>query len=309
MATRARIGISGWRYTPWRGEFYPPGLPEREELAYAAQRFATIELNGSFYSLQRPEYYARWFEQVPARFVFAVKGSRYITHMLRLKGVETALANFFASGVLKLEHKLGPLLWQLPPTLKFDEQRIEHFLSLLPRTTKEAARLARRHDERVAGRSYLRVVKERKLRHALEVRHPSFATPQAVQLLRDQDVALVVADTAGRWPFLEDVTSDFVYVRLHGDAKLYESGYTDAALERWAARVRAWRDGRPFSGATLAAEPPRRARRRDVYVYFDNDIKVHAPYDAQSLAAKVAARTSHEKTRHESQQQAQALPR
>lgn len=309
MATRARIGISGWRYAPWRGEFYPPGLPEREELAYAAQRFATIELNGSFYSLQRPEYYARWFEQVPARFVFAVKGSRYITHMLRLKGVETALANFFASGVLKLEHKLGPLLWQLPPTLKFDEQRIEHFLSLLPRTTKEAARLARRHDERVAGRSYLRVVKERKLRHALEVRHPSFATPQAVQLLRDQDVALVVADTAGRWPFLEDVTSDFVYVRLHGDAKLYESGYTDAALERWAARVRAWRDGRPFSGATLAAEAPRRARRRDVYVYFDNDIKVHAPYDAQSLAAKVAARTSHEKTRHESQQQAQALPR
>ena len=309
MATRARIGISGWRYAPWRGEFYPPGLPEREELAYAAQRFATIELNGSFYSLQRPEYYARWFEQVPARFVFAVKGSRYITHMLRLKGVETALANFFASGVLKLEHKLGPLLWQLPPTLKLDEQRIEHFLSLLPRTTKEAARLARRHDERVAGRSYLRVVKERKLRHALEVRHPSFATPQAVQLLRDQDVALVVADTAGRWPFLEDVTSDFVYVRLHGDAKLYESGYTDAALERWAARVRAWRDGRPFSGATLAAEAPRRARRRDVYVYFDNDIKVHAPYDAQSLAAKVAARTSHEKTRHESQQQAQALPR
>ena len=309
MATRARIGISGWRYAPWRGEFYPPGLPEREELAYAAQRFATIELNGSFYSLQRPEYYARWFEQVPARFVFAVKGSRYITHMLRLKGVETALANFFASGVLKLEHKLGPLLWQLPPTLKLDEQRIEHFLSLLPRTTKEAARLARRHDERVAGRSYLRVVKERKLRHALEVRHPSFATPQAVQLLRDQDVALVVADTAGRWPFLEDVTSDFVYVRLHGDAKLYESGYTDAALERWAARIRAWRDGRPFAGATLAAEPPRRARRRDVYVYFDNDIKVHAPYDAQSLAAKVAARTSHEKTRHESQQQAQALPR
>jgi uncharacterized protein YecE (DUF72 family) len=304
-----RIGISGWRYAGWRGKFYPKSHPQKRELAYAAERFSTIELNGSFYSLQRPEYYARWFEQVPARFVFAVKGSRYITHMLRLKGVETALANFFASGVLKLEHKLGPLLWQLPPMQPFDEPRIERFLSQLPRTTKEAARLARRHDQRVAGRSYLRVNKERRLRHALEVRHPSFATPQAVKLLREQGVALVVADTAGRWPFLEDVTSDFVYVRLHGDAKLYESGYTDAALDRWAARVRAWRDGRTLPAAKLAGAPPSRARRRDVYVYFDNDIKVHAPYDAMNLAAKVAARTSHEETRPQSHRQAQALPR
>jgi uncharacterized protein YecE (DUF72 family) len=309
MATRAWIGISGWRYAPWRGDFYPPGLPEREELAYAAQRFSTIELNGSFYSLQRAEYYARWFDQVPARFVFAVKGSRYITHMLRLRGVETALANFFASGVLRLRHKLGPLLWQLPPTLQFDEQRIERFLALLPRTTKEASRLARRHDERVTGRSYLRVDKERRLRHALEVRHSSFATPQAIELLRKHDVALVVADTAGRWPFLEDLTSDFVYVRLHGDAKIYESGYTDAALARWAARVRAWRDGRQPPAAMLAAAPPRRARKRDVYVYFDNDIKVRAPYDAMNLAARVAARTSHEKTRQASHRQPQALSR
>jgi uncharacterized protein YecE (DUF72 family) len=288
MTSRAWIGISGWRYAPWRGEFYPPGLPERQELAYAAARFPTIELNGSFYSLQRPEYYARWYEQVPDEFLFAVKGSRYITHMLRLRGVEKALANFFASGVLALEDKLGPLLWQLPPTLKLDD-RLEPFLASLPRTTKDAAKLARGHDERVKGRSYLRTARDRPLRHALEVRHASFATAELVALLRKHGVALVVADTAGRWPFLEDVTAEFVYVRLHGDVELYRSGYTDAALERWAARVRAWRDGRKLSGTKLLA-PAGRARRRDVYVYFDNDVKVHAPFDALSLAAKVEGR-------------------
>jgi uncharacterized protein YecE (DUF72 family) len=307
MATRVLIGISGWRYAPWRGEFYPPGLPQDDELAYAAGLFPTIELNGSFYSLQRPEYYARWYEQVPRRFLFAIKGSRYITHMLRLRGVETALANFFASGVLVLEDKLGPFLWQLPPTLKFERDRVEQFLSALPRTTKDAARVARRHDNRVAGRSHLSVEQDRELRHALEVRHTSFATPEVIELLRAQNVALVVADTAGRWPFLEDVTSDFVYVRLHGDAKIYESGYTDEALERWAARIRAWRDGRPQRAATLAAPPPTRARQRDVYVYFDNDIKVHAPYDALSLAAKIDARIGHEKTPRKGERQPRAL--
>jgi len=290
MATQALIGISGWRYTPWRGEFYPPGLPERDELKYAADLFPTIELNGSFYSLQRPEYYERWYEQVPEHFVFAIKGSRYITHMKRLRSAETALANFFASGLLALEHKLGPFLWQLPPTLKLDEQRLAEFLELLPRSTKEAAKLARRHDERVKGRAYLRVAQDRELRHALEVRHPSFETPKLIDLLREQGVALVVADTAGRWPLLEDVTADFVYVRLHGDVKLYESGYTDKALERWAKRIRAWRDGRKPPSTNLAAPPPRPAKL-DVYVYFDNDIKVHAPYDAMSLAAKVEGRT------------------
>jgi uncharacterized protein YecE (DUF72 family) len=307
MATRALIGISGWRYAPWRGEFYPPGLPERDELKFAAERFPTIELNGSFYSLQRPEYYARWFEQVPDDFVFAIKGSRYITHMLRLRGVETALANFFASGVLALEHKLGPLLWQLPPTFELDTERLLEFFALLPRTTKEAAKLARRHDERVKGRSFMRVRDDRSLRHALEVRHPSFATKELVELLREQHVALVVADTAGRWPFLEDVTADFVYVRLHGDEELYKSGYTDAALERWAARIRAWRDGRKPPATKLVAAAPR-SEHRDVYVYFDNDVKVHAPYDAMNLATMVEG-TSHEESHPESTSQARPLPR
>jgi uncharacterized protein YecE (DUF72 family) len=307
MATRALIGISGWRYAPWRGVFYPPGLPERDELKFAGERFPTIELNGSFYSLQRPEYYQRWYEQVPDDFVFAIKGSRYITHMLRLRGVEKALANLFASGVLALEDKLGPVLWQLPPALKLDVALLEKFFSLLPRTTKEAAKLARRHDERVKGRAYLRAGADRPLRHALEVRHETFATAELVELLREHEVALVVADTAGRWPFLEDVTADFVYVRLHGDVELYKSGYTDAALERWAARIRAWRDGRkPPSTTKLVARQPR-LERRDVYVYFDNDVKVHAPYDAINLAAKVEG--IHHEEDHERQAQARPLPR
>jgi uncharacterized protein YecE (DUF72 family) len=307
MAARAFIGISGWRYAPWRGHFYPEELPERDELAYAAARFPTIELNGSFYSLQRPEYYRRWYEQTPAEFTFAVKGSRYITHMKRLRGVETALANFFASGVLALEDKLGPFLWQLPPTLRFDADTLARFLEALPRTTRDAAKLARRHDRRVDGRAYLDAGAQRTLRHALEIRHSSFATLELVALLREQGVALVVADTAGRWPFLEDVTADFVYVRLHGDVKLYESGYTDAALERWAERIRAWRDGRKAPATTLLARPPRR-RGRDVYVYFDNDIKVHAPYDAMQLAAKVTKRRHHEKARRQPHEQARAVP-
>jgi uncharacterized protein YecE (DUF72 family) len=222
----ARIGISGWRYTPWRGDFYPEGLAQKNELAFAAERFPTIELNGSFYSLQRPESYARWYADVPEDFVFAVKGSRYITHMLRLRGVETALANLFASGLCELREKLGPFLWQLPPTLAFEPDKLAAFLALLPRTGAAAADLARRHDARVSGRVKLDFDPRMRLRHALEVRHRSFETPAFVALLRRHRVALVAADTAGKWPLIEDVTADFVYVRLHGDEKIYESGYT-----------------------------------------------------------------------------------
>jgi uncharacterized protein YecE (DUF72 family) len=286
----AFVGISGWRYAPWRGDFYPRGLAQKRELEFAAERFATIELNGSFYSLQRPESYAAWREAVPDGFVFAIKGSRYITHMLRLRGVETALANFFASGLFELEDKLGPFLWQFPERSAYDRERLDAFFRLLPRTGAEAARLARKHDARVAGRARLDTDPRRKLRHAIEVRHPSFVQPEFIELLRKREIALVVADTAGKWPLLEDVTADFVYVRLHGDMKLYESGYSDRALDDWARKVRAWLAGRQPRGARTASRraPPPRAHR-DVYVYFDNDIKVHAPYDAQRLASKLGA--------------------
>lgn len=291
MATATtNVGISGWRYPGWRGVFYPKGLRHDDELAYAAARFDSIELNGSFYSLQRPALYSRWRRDTPEGFVFSVKGGRYITHMLRLRNVETALANFFASGVLCLEEKLGPVLWQFPETLPFDE-RFEAFLRLLPRDTQEASRLARRHDDKVAGRSALTTKKRRPLRHAVEVRSRTFRSEEFIALLRRSGVALVVADTAGRWPYFEDVTADFVYVRLHGDQKLYESGYSPSAIRRWADRVLAWKCGRDPQGAVLVSNSPApRAAQRDVYVYFDNDIKVHAPSDAAALARALRER-------------------
>jgi uncharacterized protein YecE (DUF72 family) len=266
-----RIGTSGWVYPPWRGTFYPKGLVHRRELEYLARQVNSIEINGSFYSLQRPERYRSWFEQTPDDFAFSVKGGRFITHMKQLRDTETALANFFASGILALGHKLGPILWQLPPTLQFDTERLSGFFESLPRNTHSAAKLAENHDEKLKGDAYTTVADDRPIRHALEVRHPSFGTRESFQLLKKYDIALVVADTAGKWPFLEEVTSDFVYVRLHGDEELYASGYSDEALETWAAKVRQWHD----------------KAHKDVYVYFDNDMKVKAPGDAKSLAEKL----------------------
>jgi len=265
-----RIGISGWRYGPWRKVFYPEGLPQRRELEFCGRHFPTVEINGSFYSLQRPEYYEQWYEETPAGFVFAVKGSRYITHMLRLSRIEKPLANFFASGILNLRDKLGPFLWQFPQMFRFDAARLETFFRLLPKTTRQALALARRRDARMIGRSRLAIDAERPLRHAIEIRHPSFMTGEFVALLRKHGIGLVVADTAGKWPRMFHVTADFVYVRLHGDIKIYTSGYSDRALASWARRIRAWdRDG------------------RDVYVYFDNDVKVKAPFNALKLMARL----------------------
>ena len=280
------IGISGWTYPPWRGVFYPPGLPHRRELEYASRRMNSIEINGSFYALQRPASYQGWHDQTPPGFVFSVKGPRFVTHMKKLAGVQGPLANFFASGVLALGDKLGPVLWQLPPNLGFDAGRLAAFFDLLPRTTGAAAALAARHEERMEGRALTVAAVDRPLRHALEVRHASFETPAFVELLRAHDVGLVCADSAGKWPMLDDVTSDFVYLRLHGAEELYVSGYDEPALERWAGKIRCWQAGRtPTSGRTLAAPAP--VREREVFAYFDNDVKVRAPFDAMALAAKL----------------------
>ncbi len=288
-----RIGISGWTYPPWRGVFYPKGWPQKRELEYAATQVSSIEINGSFYSLQRPESYQAWAAATPDNFVFSVKGSRYITHLRRLKEIEVPLANFFASGVLLLGQKLGPFLWQLPPSMPYDPDRLDKFLKLLPRDTSAAARLARKHDQRVSGRKGIKSGGHCILRHALEVRHPSFETRDFVELLRDHQVALVVADTAGKWPFLEDVTSDFVYVRLHGDKELYASGYTTVALGKWAQKIRAWgRGANPGSAKRIAPRAPASKGGRDVFVYFDNDVKVHAPFDAIALAHRLGLRQS-----------------
>jgi uncharacterized protein YecE (DUF72 family) len=283
------VGISGWTYGPWRGVFYPEGLPHRRELEYASRRTGSIEINGSFYSLQTPASYRRWYEETPPGFVFAVKGSRFVTHMKKLKEVDAPLANFFASGVLRLAEKLGPVLWQFPERMPGDPERYARFLELLPKTHAAAAALARGHDARLEGRSWTEALVDAPLRHAFEVRRPGFLGPDFVALLRAHGAALVFADTAGRWPYAEDLTADFVYVRLHGAEELYASGYTDAQLDWWAARIVAWKRGcEPADAVRVAPDRLPRARSgRDVYVYFDNDAKVHAPFDALRLMERL----------------------
>lgn len=281
---RIRVGISGWRYAPWRGKFYPEGLRQKDELAYASSGFQTIEINGTFYSLQRPTSFRAWREATPDGFVFAVKGPRFITHIRRLAAVGAPLANFFASGVLALEDKLGPILWQLPPSFRFDAGRLTAFFALLPRTTVEAARLAKRHDGNLKARAWLKADVDRPLRHALEIRHDSFRDEAFIRLLRRHRIGLVVADTV-EWPLLLDATADFVYVRLHGSQKLYTSGYSAGAIDVWARRIMAWSRGEEAEGEH--AGPPAPRRRRDVYVYFDNDAKVRAPFDAAALIARI----------------------
>ena len=283
-----RVGLSGWNYPGWRGVFYPKGLHHADELAYAASIFDTIELNGTFYSLKRPEHFAAWRDATPGGFVFAIKGSRFITHMKKLRDVEVPLANFFASGVLALDDRLGPFLWQLPPQLAFDEARLDAFLALLPRDSAAAVALARRHDRRMEGRALTETARNQKLRHAIELRHRSFLDPAFVRLLRRHGVTLVFSDGAGL-PYAEDVTADFVYIRLHGAEMLYASGYDAAALDRWAARIKAWAaGGQPDDAALIdrTTVPPREPR--DVYVYFDNDAWGRAPFDAQALSQLLA---------------------
>ncbi|WP_117191478.1 DUF72 domain-containing protein [Rhizobium terrae] len=293
-----RIGISGWTYKPWRGMFYPEGLPQKQELSYAAERFRSIEINGTFYGLQRPKSFAAWYEATPDDFVFAVKGSRYITHMRRLVDIETPLANFLASGVLRLGRKLGPILWQFPPRMAFEPDRFEAFLKRLPKTTDEAAELAARHDSRLEGRAHVETDAVRPIRHALEIRHDSFRSQEFIDLLRHHEVGLVVADTV-EWPLLMDLTADFVYCRLHGSEQLYVSGYDDEALNRWADLIRQWTRGHdPREATRVGPASLPRTRGRDVYVYFDNDVKVRAPRDAQALADRLDAGPALAAARH-----------
>jgi uncharacterized protein YecE (DUF72 family) len=270
---RIRVGISGYDYKAWRGQFYPERLASRHWLRYAASVFDTIELNGTFYSLKSPDVFRRWVSEVPPGFLFAVKGSRFITHDLKLRNAEAALANFYASGVLALGRMTGPFLWQLPAMYRFERERIANFLALLPRDSIAAAKLARGHDNRLRRGALTATDSRIRYRHAFEVRHPSYFTDEFADLLREHDVGFVVADTAGKFPYAETVTSRFVYVRLHGSRQLYTSDYTDDELAVWAKRIERW------TGEGL-----------DVYVYFDNDAKVHAPFDALRLGGLLTMR-------------------
>jgi uncharacterized protein YecE (DUF72 family) len=282
-----RVGISGWRYDGWRGDFYPAGLPQRAEMEYACSRFPTVEINGTFYSLQRTAYFEAWRDATAEDFIFAVKGSRFLTHMKQLNDPEQALANFFAQGVLALGEKLGPVLWQFSQRFRFREERLRPFLELLPHDHQAAARLARHHDHRVkdpatdaAGRG--------PIRHAIEVRHESFLDPAFVDLLREHQVAIVVSDNPGVYPIVEEPTTDFMYLRLHGSERMYAGSYGDDALDHWAERVQAWSRGRePRDPERISRGPPQRTAARDVYLYFDNDQKTRAPFDARRLMERL----------------------
>jgi uncharacterized protein YecE (DUF72 family) len=264
--------VSGWVYPHWSGTFFPEGVSLARRLAYVGEHFSSVEINGTFYSLKRPAVFDRWRSEVPPSFVFAVKASRYYTHMVKLKGV-APIANFFAQGVLRLGAQLGPILWQLPPMLRFTPERARAFFELLPRDMKEAEKLARRHDSRLTGRCALRAPdgRDRPLRHALEIRDESWLSEESLDLMRAHGVALVAADTAGKHPRSELRTADFAYVRLHGARKLYVGHYTDDELDEWATRAAGWMRG-----------------GSDVHVYFDNtDVIPAAPFDALVLSEKI----------------------
>jgi uncharacterized protein YecE (DUF72 family) len=284
-AADIRVGISGWTYAPWRGVFFPKGLASRKELAYAAATFRTIEINGTFYRLQRPSSFATWVEQTPGDFVFAVKGPRFITHMRRLREPEKPLANFFASGVLRLGAKLGPILWQFPPNFQFDPELMRQFVEMLPHDTDAALKLARLHEDRLKGNVWLSVDSRRAIRHAIEIRHESFRNSAFVDMLRDHRIALVCADTV-KWPRLMDVTSDFVYCRLHGSRELYRTGYDDTDLDCWSARVRNWAAGKRVDG-DFAGRAKGTGGPHDVFVYFDNTDKLRAPEDARGVMRRL----------------------
>jgi uncharacterized protein YecE (DUF72 family) len=282
---KVRIGPSGWTYADWADAFYPEALPASQRLAFVGQRFDSAEINGTFYSLKSPAVFRRWHDATPDDFVFAVKGSRYITHMLRLRDADTALANFLANGLLALGPKLGPILWQLPPTMGRDLDVLRRFCALLPRDTTAAARLARGHDARVDDRAFFDIDTNRRMRHAFELRDRRAFDAETIGVLHDHGHALVFADTGGRFPYAEDITAGFVYVRLHGPAELYASGYDDDGLRRWARRIRRWYGGGEMKTGPRVGDrrgPPR--KQRDVYVYFDNDVKAYAPRDATRLA-------------------------
>ena len=268
-----RVGLSGWQYDSWRGDFYPAGLAKRRWLEHVGERFPTVEVNGSFYSLQRPERYRAWRAAVPDDFRFAVKGGRYLTHMLRLRNVGTALANFFASGPLELGPTLGPVLWQLPEAFVPTPEVLDAFLAGLPRTHGAAAALAGRHDAKVREPSTVTEDPALPIAHVLEVRNADAVSPAHLEVLRAHRTAL--ADShAGDFPRLRaDTGAPLAYLRLHGAPRTYHDGYSPQALGGWARVVREHVDA-----------------GRDVWVYFDNDAERHAPWDAERLQRLVGGR-------------------
>lgn len=286
MVGTIRTGIAGWVYEPWRGSFYPAGLVQKKELEYAASQLGSIEINATFRANPSPESVGKWASQVPEDFVFGVKGPMLVTHRKRLKDVEIPLANFFACGILALGRHLGPFVWQLPENLKFDTARIETFLDLLPHTTADLIALGQKHDDRLGHAPALDVTGIETVRHAIEVRHESFADPTFIAMLRARNVALVCADTPS-WPW-RDLTADFAYCRLQGPPRAEATGYAPADLDALAQQFGQWARGHPGAGPFLAPPIEPLPAGRDVFAYFVHEDKLHAPDNARAVAERVA---------------------
>jgi len=245
MKGKIHIGIGGWTYEPWRGVFYPEGLPHKRELEFASRRLSSIEINGTYYSTFKPAIWAKWRGETPEGFVFSMKASRYCTNRKELSGAGEAIARFVGQGIGELRNRLGPINWQFMATKKFDVEDMEGFLKLLPREVDGLP-----------------------LRHALEVRHPTFKDERFYDLARRHNVAIVFADDEA-FPAIDEATADFTYARLMRTKEDVETGYLHSELDRWAQRARAW------------------ANRGDAFVYFISGAKVRAPAAAQALIERI----------------------
>jgi uncharacterized protein YecE (DUF72 family) len=266
---KIRVGIGGWVFAPWRGTFYPKNLPQARELEYASRQLTSIEINGTFYGSQKPTSFRRWRDETPDDFVFSLKGPRFATHRRELAEAGASIERFFTSGVLELGDKLGPVLWQFPGTKRFEPEDFGAFLALLP--------------EKIEGR---------RIRHAVEVSHGSFAVPAFIDLLREHGVALALIDSADR-PAMFDLTADFVYARLRRSIEQEPAGYPQSALDQWAKRLRTWAaGGEPDDLSRLHAKPLPAAKGRDCFAYFISGDKVRAPAAAQALLQQLGTTSS-----------------
>ncbi len=266
------VGISGWSFAPWRGKFYPKDLVQKRELHFASRALSSIEINGTFYSLQWPSSFQTWYQETPdENFCFAVKAPQFITHVLRLKDCEEPLANFFASGLLHLREKLGVVLWQFPPFVMLKDDRFEKFFERLPKNGNQAAELAKQHGEKVEGRSYTEAPASMKIRHAFEFRHKSFLNPDFQAIMKAHNVAFVCAhEAAEKSPYTEEPTADFMYARLHGEGKKFAKGYPEREVAAWAKRMDSWRK-----------------QGLDSFVYLSNEAKEYAPASAIKLLKRL----------------------
>jgi uncharacterized protein YecE (DUF72 family) len=266
MTRRIRVGIGGWTFAPWRGTFYPKGLAQKRELEYASQQLTSIEINGTYYGSQKAESFARWREETPEGFVFALKGPRFTTNRRILAEAGSSIERFFTSGVMTLKEKLGPVNWQFLPTKRFDPADFEAFLKLLPKS-----------------------VEGHKVRHVVEVRHETFRTAEFVALLRAYGIGVVLTDK-DEFPQIPDVTSSFVYARLQCTSEGEESGYPAEALNVWAKRAFVWSEGKVPNDLESVAGPEKSPpKTREVFVYFINGFKPKAPAAAMALIEKVSS--------------------